>query len=144
MVNSYESSLITQLRDIGVVTQKKGMPDIVITIGDKLYFIEIKGGKDRISDEQHKTLTLLKNHGLNVCICYSGSINEIYEFDPSGPRLAYEYCKAYYEGTYFKDEYATEQWFPIKVNFDGVVVKNTHERIQKMNEVLREERLKRA
>ena len=139
MKSPYEKLLIEQLRIRGYIPKTYGMPDLVCEIEGKLYFIEIKGRKDRISPRQKEVFDLLKKHGFVVCICYSGSINEIYEYDPAGPDAGYKYCVAYYGYQKIRWKGATD-WKPRKINLEELCLQKVHESIDQLNAVLTQER----
>src|SRR5690349_16401504 len=58
-----------QFKSMGVVA---GVPDFVICAPEgKVYFIELKIGKNDLSDEQVKVLAKLANLGFNYSVCRS-------------------------------------------------------------------------
>ncbi len=48
-----------------------GMPDLGLVWRGKPYFIEVKAGKGRVSDEQLRTAQLLRRAGAAVTFCWS-------------------------------------------------------------------------
>lgn len=48
--------------------QRKGLPDVFAVVGGRAVFVEIKAGKDRLSDDQKKAISLLTMAGAAVYV----------------------------------------------------------------------------
>jgi len=57
---------------------KKGEPDISGVLNGKAFYIEIKVGRDRLSDDQKSYIQRLERAGAKVAVC--GTLGEVMEF----------------------------------------------------------------
>lgn len=48
--------------------QRAGMPDVFAVVEGRAVFVEVKAGKDRLSDGQKQTIAALKGAGAWVCV----------------------------------------------------------------------------
>jgi len=83
-----QGTFVTRLNSTGIYrndiqkfvpnTQRKGMPDVFALIDDKTFFIEVKIGKDRISEHQLKVKQESEANGANYIIArnFTDFINE--------------------------------------------------------------------